>query len=176
MPDAAPISVRRAREGDARLLVAWSAMPEARRFQPLPPLALSAMRRLLRRCAATSLAEQRGRMLRWLIEEDGIAAGWVTLRDIDWTHRTATLAYVVAPWAQGRGVATAGAAQVLDLAFRVGRLERIEATCDIDHAASIRVLEKLGFRREGTLRSVVSMPQGRRDHHVYGLLRPPVPG
>jgi RimJ/RimL family protein N-acetyltransferase len=164
------VTIRRAREADARLLQAWSALPELQRHQPMVPMSLGEVRRSLRRLGAGSLTEERGHSLRWIIEEDGVAAGWVTLRNISWEHRSAMIGYSVAPWAQRRRVGTRGVSMVLDLAFGPGRLKRVEADCDVDNLASQRLLERLGFQQEGRLRSLVQMPGGRRDYYLYSLL------
>ena len=56
------------------------------------------------------------------------------------------LAYELLPAAQGRGYATEAALAVLAAAFGTGR-ERIWATVRTQNAPSLRVLDKLGFRR-----------------------------
>ena len=105
-----------------------------------------------------------------MVEADGEASGWVSLRNIDWTNRSASLGFSVAPQAEGKGIAHAAVSQVLDLAFGPGRMQRIEADCDIDNERSQRLLDRLGFQREGTLRAFARMPGGRRDFYLYSLL------
>ncbi|MHB8510142.1 MAG: GNAT family N-acetyltransferase [Candidatus Dormibacteria bacterium] len=166
------VAIRRARPSDARMYSAWTVIPEMRQYQPLVGLTVKAAERMLRRAATTRLAARHGSSARWIVEEDGLAAGWVSIRDIDWFARWATLGYSILPWAQGRGIATRAAELALDEAFLVAELERVEATCDVANEASRRVLEKLGFAREGTLRALASMPDGRHDHHLYSILRP----
>jgi RimJ/RimL family protein N-acetyltransferase len=48
----------------------------------------------------------------------------------------------------GRGIATEAARLLLDFAFGEVGLHRVFAVVDEDNPASIRVVEKLGFRRE----------------------------
>jgi RimJ/RimL family protein N-acetyltransferase len=57
------------------------------------------------------------------------------------------LAYELLPWARGHGYATEAARAVLEAAFDTGR-HRIWATIDSENASSLRVAEKLGFRRD----------------------------
>jgi [ribosomal protein S5]-alanine N-acetyltransferase len=72
------------------------------------------------------------------------------------------LGYGIAPEAQRRGYATEAAGGVVAWAQRQHGVERVVAGCDADNAASIRVLEKLGFERAGTadgqLRWVLAAP------------------
>lgn len=171
MTDGVEVSIRRARESDAVLLQTWRSLPEVRRYQPLWPVPAAQLRRNIRRQRGFSLEEQRGRKATWIIEADGNAAGWVSLHNVDWWAGSAGVGFSVAPWAEGQGIARQGAARVLDLAFMPGRMMRVEADCDVDNARSRRLLEALGFQREGTMRSFARMPQGRRDFYLYGLLR-----
>jgi RimJ/RimL family protein N-acetyltransferase len=164
------VRIRRARDGDARLITGWRNMEELRRYQPLVPLPPAAVRRRLRQEGASSLTDERGHALTWIVEADGDPAGWVSLRNVDWINRSASLSFSLAPWAEGKGVARRAVGQVLDLAFGPGRLHRIEADCDIDNERSQRLLERLGFQKEGTLRAFARMPEGRRDFYLYSLL------
>lgn len=55
------------------------------------------------------------------------------------------IGYLVHPDHQGRGIATEIARTLLDIARDTLRARRVYATVDLDHAASIRVLQKVGF-------------------------------
>ena len=71
----------------------------------------------------------------------------------------------------GRGYAGEAAIAVIDWLFSVPKISRMWATCDTENAASIRVLEKLGFEREQTLNRAVVRPQispEPRDAYLYG--------
>jgi len=51
-------------------------------------------------------------------------------------------------------------------------LERLELTADVENVASQRVAEKVGFQREGVLRSQLRHPDGhRRDSVMFSLLQ-----
>jgi len=165
------VSIRRAREGDAALMAAWRTLPEVRRYQPFWPVPAAQLRRNIRRQSGFSLEEQRGRGVTWIIEADGIPAGWVSLRNVDWFAKSASIGFSIATWAQGRGIARRGVGMVLDLAFMPGRMQRVEADCDVDNERSRHLMEGLGFQREGRMRAFARMPEGRRDFYLYGLLR-----
>jgi RimJ/RimL family protein N-acetyltransferase len=62
--------------------------------------------------------------------------------------RQAYLAYSLARPYWRQGYATEAAHKVVDYLFRVLDLHRVMADCDVENAASIRLLERLGFRRE----------------------------
>lgn len=70
----------------------------------------------------------------------------------------------------GQGYATEAARALVDFGVDVLHLHRIWATCHVDNAASARVLEKIGMRREGRLRENVKQRDGWRDSWLYALL------
>ena len=71
----------------------------------------------------------------------------------------------------GQGLTTEAAAAVVAWAFATLELRKIEATADAENAGSWRVMEKLGMKREGLLRSHRVLRGERRDVVVYGLMR-----
>ena len=60
---------------------------------------------------------------------------------------------------------------MLQWAFDTLDLNRVQAETDTRNVASARVLEKLGFVREGTLREDCVVDGDVSDSWVYGLLR-----
>ncbi|MEE4274273.1 MAG: GNAT family N-acetyltransferase, partial [Thermoleophilia bacterium] len=62
------------------------------------------------------------------------------------------IGYQVAPWARGRGVATAAARLIRDWAFDELELARLEIAADVDNIASQRVAQAAGFSYEGVAR------------------------
>ena len=85
-------------------------------------------------------------------------------------RRLGELGYWVASDRAGRGYATEAGAAVVRFGFDALRLYRLELRAGIDNLASRRVAEKLGFRREGTLRKGCPLPGGAYDGLLYGLL------
>src|SRR5262249_973542 len=71
----------------------------------------------------------------------------------------------------GRGIAVEASQAVVDLAFREFRPERMQARVIVGNAASCRVLEKLNFRYEGTLRSSLLRRGKFEDVMIFSVLR-----
>ncbi len=88
-------------------------------------------------------------------------------------HRVLTLWdvwYVLGdPSARGQGYASEGVAVLVDFLFRELHLQRVGATCDIENVASSRLLERVGFHREGTLRDAFFHHARWHDAFVYGV-------
>ena len=82
------------------------------------------------------------------------------------------IGYWIRPERLRRGLATGASAALTQVAFRVCGVERVEIHVDPENVASLGVPEKLGFRREATLRRrLESAPASapRRDVVVFAL-------
>ena len=73
--------------------------------------------------------------------------------------------------ARGRGLGREAVGLLVDHLFRTSAVERVGATCDVDNVPSYRLLEALGFRQEGTLRSALFHHGRWHDVRIYGLIR-----
>lgn len=102
---------------------------------------------------------------------DGKFLGWCTVTRWNPDHRSASMGYCYDEAAWGHGHATEAARALLQWAFETLDLNRVQAETDTRNAASARVLEKLGFVREGTLREDCVVNGDVSDSWVYGLLR-----
>jgi RimJ/RimL family protein N-acetyltransferase len=71
----------------------------------------------------------------------------------------------------GRGYMTEAAQAAVDCGFDALNLHRIEAEIDPRNTASARVLERLGFIKEGLLRERWIIDGEISDGAIYGLLR-----
>jgi RimJ/RimL family protein N-acetyltransferase len=117
--------------------------------------------------------QQEGSGARLAIERAADAAFIGVCNLFNWnpTHRSAKLGYVLDIPAWGQGFATEAAGTLLQWSFNTLDLNRVQAETDTRNAASNRVLEKLGFRHEGTLRQDCIVDGEISDSRVYGLLR-----
>jgi [ribosomal protein S5]-alanine N-acetyltransferase len=102
---------------------------------------------------------------------DGAFIGWCSLNRWNPEFRSASLGYCFNEAAWGHGYATESARELLRWAFDTMDLNRVQAEADTRNAASARVLEKLGFLPEGTLREDCVVNGDVSDSWVYGLLK-----
>jgi ribosomal-protein-alanine N-acetyltransferase len=87
-------------------------------------------------------------------------------------HRRADLGYDLARPLWGRGYGREAVAAIVRFGFERMALNRIEAFTIADNVRSVRLLERLGFRREGLRRELTLEADGRfHDGTIYGLLR-----
>jgi [ribosomal protein S5]-alanine N-acetyltransferase len=150
-------------------LVAICHDPDVARFTPLPALYTDADGRAW--LGGDLVRMQAGAELSLAIHErpDG-PVGSIGVRVGDVDRDVAELGYLVARSARGRGVATQALRLVAEWVLREWRPARLQLTTSLDNAASQRVAERAGFRREGVLRSW-SENKGRRvDLVMYSRL------
>jgi ribosomal-protein-alanine N-acetyltransferase len=117
--------------------------------------------------------EQDGSGARVAIERaaDSVFVGWCCLVKWNPDFRSAKMGYCLDDAAWGQGFATEAAGALLHWAFDTLDLNRVQAETDTRNTASSRVLGKLGFVLEGTLREDCIVEGDVSDSWVYGLLR-----
>ena len=165
------LRLRPFRDADADTLWALHSNAHVLRYWDSPPWSEPA--RAQRFIAACAQMAEDGSGARLALERasDGVFVGWCALNRWNPDFRSATLGYVLDDAAWGNGYATEAAGALLDWAFASLDLNRVQAETDTRNASSARVLEKLGFVREGTLREDCVVDGEVSDSWVYGLLR-----
>ncbi len=101
---------------------------------------------------------------------DGSACGSCSLMRGDPLHMSAEIGYWMRSDLCGKNLMTEAASAVVGFGFWQEGLHRIELHAGVKNQGSIRVAEKLGFQREGTLRHGGRGADGFYDAYVYGLL------
>jgi ribosomal-protein-alanine N-acetyltransferase len=83
--------------------------------------------------------------------------------------QNAYLGYFVSERHNGRGYATEAVRQAVDAAFGELGLHRVQAAVIPRNVASIRVLEKAGFREEGLAQRYLQIAGVWEDHKLYAV-------
>lgn len=113
---------------------------------------------------------RRGETLPFTIAVDGEFVGQLTIGNVvRGALRSGWIGYWVTEHLSGGGVATGAVALAVDHCFGPVGLHRLEATVRPGNEASIRVLRKVGFRREGLFERYLDVAGDWRDHYVFGL-------
>jgi RimJ/RimL family protein N-acetyltransferase len=122
---------------------------------------------------ATEIPRMRdqGLLCPYVIEGPEGLLGGVALHHFDPMRDTLEVGYWLLREAQGRGVATRSVQAAIDDAFANG-IWRIEAHVRVGNTASERVLERLGFEREGIKRKYLRHDGERVDATLFSLLAP----
>ena len=107
--------------------------------------------------------------IRFAIEpaQGGALVGTIGFHTVSPANRTAEVAFDFHPSHWGRGFATACCQAVVGWGFSHQRFVRIQGTALESNLASVRVLEKCGFVREGKLRNFRLVCGVPRDFWLY---------
>jgi [ribosomal protein S5]-alanine N-acetyltransferase len=138
---------------------------------PTDDLTRGAYRRRLRRYAEDQRTDQAYPFFIFRAE-DNVLVGGLTLANIRrGVAQAGSLGYWIgAPYAR-RGYMTAAVRALIPFAFRTLRLHRLEAACIPANTASIRLLERTGFTREGYAREYLCINGVWQDHLLYARLK-----
>lgn len=179
LSDRLPVStgrclLRLVRQGDVPAVLDYRRLPEVAQFLGHPPLDLRRAEDLVAgwvrdSTAVTVVAELDGRVVGdvRLRFRRSSAMSPATTEEVD-----AALGYAFHPQVQGQGLATECAGTVLELVLRPPLVRRVTARVFAPAARSARLLDRLGFSRDGIDRSAVLAPDGAEwwDDELWSLL------
>ncbi|HYA58666.1 MAG TPA: GNAT family protein [Thermoplasmata archaeon] len=75
------------------------------------------------------------------------------------------------PAVRGQGLGREAVGLLIDHVFATETVERVGAACDVANEPSVRLLQGLGLRREGTIASALFHHGAWHDVHLYGVTR-----
>lgn len=132
------------------------------------PYSLNEAKKWLRKVVAAN-RKKSGKIIRAIVI-DGEVVGSLG-GDIHKDGHKMTFGYWLAERYWGQGIATEAVKAFTDYYFKKNKLKRVEAEVFLFNKASIRVLEKNGFQKEGTLRK--NRKKGNRivDTHIFAKIK-----
>lgn len=169
------LRLRRPRPDDAEAVFAYASDPAVTRLMDWPTHeTVETSRQFLDFCAKGWAS---GREFTWLLTlpPSDRAVGAIACRPKD---EGVEFGYVLHRDAHGRGLATEASRALVGWLKSRRRVSRVEATCDVENAASARVLEKAGLARERLLPAYGARPNlgsSPRDALLYAWVRGPEP-
>jgi [ribosomal protein S5]-alanine N-acetyltransferase len=161
----------------------WAALREKSRdflklWEPVWPvddLTRGAFRRRLKRYAEDQRADQAYSFFIYR-KSDSALVGGITLANVRrGVAQAGSIGYWIgAPYAR-KGLMGAALAALVPFSFLTLRLHRLEAACIPSNIASIRLLEKSGFQREGYARQYLCIDGTWQDHLLYARIKDDLP-
>jgi ribosomal-protein-alanine N-acetyltransferase len=150
--ETARLVLRPFRHADAADLMAIYSDPEVFRYVPIGDW--KHIDEAHQRIARDINAMAAGEMIRLALErrEDSRVIGEALVFKFDIASKRADLGYALARAAWGCGYVSEAVPPLVDYAFKELGLNRLDAVIDPRNAASAKVLTRLGFQHEGTLR------------------------
>jgi len=111
-----------------------------------------------------------GTMLPFMIVYGGRVVGQINVSNV--VHgvlRSCTVGYWVDAAVAGRGVVPTALAMLIDHCLSTVGLHRVEVDIRPENAASLRVVAKLGLRREGYYERYLDIDGAWRDHLAFAV-------
>jgi RimJ/RimL family protein N-acetyltransferase len=169
--EGAQVRLRGPRSADLMTLFGWYNDPET--VAPFDRFSIDSFEDFAQAVGAAP-DDPRSLAPRFVVErkEDGRILGFVghyqahpvlTLTDVWYVLGEAT--------ERGKGYGREAVGLLVDYLFHALPLTRVGATCDTANVPSFKLLERLGFRREGTMRSALYHHASWHDMLVYGITR-----
>jgi len=157
----------------------WAALREASRaflvpWEPTWPaddLTRAAYRRRLRRYSEDMRTDQAYAFFVFR-ERDNVLVGGLTLANVRrGVAQAGSLGYWMGEPHAGQGLMSAAVRTLIPFAFGTLGLHRLEAACIPTNVASITLLERTGFVREGYAREYLCINGIWQDHLLYARLK-----
>jgi ribosomal-protein-serine acetyltransferase len=126
----------------------------------------------LRYAEASTLDWDAGRAVRFAIRDKASRTllGVVGLDSCVHLHRSCELGYWLRHEATGRGLMTETAYAAMSFAFGSMSVHRVRCAAATDNVASLRVIQRLGFRFEGIARQAERVGNRWLDHALFARL------
>jgi ribosomal-protein-alanine N-acetyltransferase len=163
------VTLRELRMSDAASLFAMLSAEEVARFISPPPTTIEGFERFI---AWTQRERAAGRYICFAVVPQGTdtAVGIFQVRQLDLSFDTAEWGFAIGSGYWGRGLFTQGARLVLDFAFNVVGVHRLEARAAVRNGRGNGALRKIGAVCEGTLRHSFFRNGEYLDQNIWSIL------
>lgn len=149
----------------------WRRQPLSIRHNPLQPMTKAEIVKMLESEGSDVSDLRKYATYRWFIAVDGEIVGTVSLKNISYSMGYGEIGYGVAESRHRQGIATASVRMLVNKVFSETPLRKLIAYVHEQNLASCRVLEKLGFQREGMLREHYIIGGKPVNEILYGMLK-----
>jgi ribosomal-protein-alanine N-acetyltransferase len=168
--DLGNVHLRALHPGDAPAWFAYLSDPEVIKHTSYDIQSIEAVQRMISHYIS---AYQEKRACRWALARkfDDQLVGTCGFYRWDEAHAVAELGYDLARDHWGNGLMTRTVRTVLSWGFNRAGANRVQATVMVGHVSSARVLEKCGFKKEGTLREYLICRGKPHDFWMFSLVR-----
>jgi [ribosomal protein S5]-alanine N-acetyltransferase len=165
------VMLRELEPDDAPDLFVWRSDPEVQKYNSEPMRDVGEAAALINELRRAYSAQN---VIHWAVAltTDSRAIGLFGFNSWDRFHHRAEIGYDLRRDYWGRGIATEALDAIVHFGFTRMQLNRIEAQTIADNHRSVRLLQGLGFQREGLRRAYSMEDDGNyHDGAIYGLLR-----
>jgi ribosomal-protein-alanine N-acetyltransferase len=166
------VTLRELQRSDAPSLYSMLCRPEVARFTWPPPSSVAAFERFIEWARAERAA---GKYICYGIVPRGHehAGGLFELRQLQPGFFRGELGFAIDPEVWGTGIFSESAELLLEFAFRVVKVHRIEARAAVMNTRGNAALRKIGARQEGVLRAAFVCDGHYLDQNLWAILSDP---
>jgi RimJ/RimL family protein N-acetyltransferase len=165
------LRLRDFREEDWRAVHEYASDPEVVRYLPFGPNTEGETRSFIASAIAYQFEKPRRHFeLAVIQKETERLVGACGFRFTSPRDKEASMGYIFRRTVWGEGYATEAARAMLAFGFDQLGAHRVFATCAPENVASIRVLKRIGMRREGKLRENMLVQGEWRNSFLYAIL------
>lgn len=166
------LAIDRLTTSDADEFFAYRSLPEVARFQDWAPESIGGAEEFISGATAIPF-NQSGTWFQLALRDNttGSMVGDVGLHFLEGDVHQVEIGITVAPSRQNQGLASEALDTLLDYLFVELKKHRVVAAIDPGNLASERLLEKVGFRKEGHFKESLSIDGEWVDDVRFGLLR-----
>lgn len=120
----------------------------------------------------TKITESKNDVMFAIFDKDSNShIGNIKLGNINWDHRYADLGILIGEKEfRGKGYGSEAINLVLEYAFNRLNLNKVNLCIYADHTSAIKLYEKAGFKKEGTMRSILFRDGKYHNKILMGIL------
>jgi RimJ/RimL family protein N-acetyltransferase len=163
--------IRRFQDNDLAKLIAYRADPDVARYQMWETYNETQAKELIGSVKNKEPGEPGAFQFALESKSFGELIGDLMLRADEHDKRLGEIGYTLAKHAQGQGLATEAMQALLKFCFETLSMHRLSATADPRNLPSLKLLERLGFRREAYFVKSLWFKGEWADDVVYALLK-----
>lgn len=156
---------------DKQAIFSYRADTEANKFQGWIPKTLADVKEFIGKIAPTFNQNETWFQLAVIEKETGLLIGDIGIHFMGTENLQVELGYTIAKEKQGSGYATEALKAIIDYLFTTLQKHRITASADPQNIPSIKVLEKLGFRKEAHFIESYYQNEKWLDDVLYAMLK-----
>lgn len=149
----------------------WRVQESTKKYNPIKTLTFEELKEALRTCQHNLDDLRENVPYGWFLKLNDQLVSKANLSSVNLMMGTAEIGYTVAEKHHGKGIGTETVRIIVNHVFEKTKLRRLVAFVHEDNKASCRVLEKLGFSREGLLREHYIVNGIAVNEVAFGLLR-----
>jgi len=162
------LTLRRLEMNDKHALFAYRSLKEVALYQSWHPETLEEAEHFIHRNLEADPSKEDSWVQMAVCLKNGTMIGDIGIHFVD--EYQAELGYTLAPFYQHRGYATEAVSAVINLLFTQYHKHRITASADPDNMSSIKLLERLGFRKEAHFKKSFYLNGQWFDDVLYAIL------